>query len=144
MIKRVHDHGMTIQGGIIFGFDEDTTDIFDTTLETINDWDLDVLEVNILTPYPGTPLFDRLDKEGRILTRDWSRYNQVDVVFQPKNMTVEELYKGSRKVAKEFYSSYNLINKISKVMITTKKFSGIIPAVTSLAFKRYYRRDFNF
>lgn len=144
MIKRVHDYGMTIQGGIIFGFDEDKPDIFDTTLETISDWDLDVLEVNILTPYPGTPLFDRLDKEGRILTRDWSRYNQVDVVFQPKNMTVEELYEGSRKVAKEFYSTYNLTKKISRIVMTTKKFSGIIPAATSLAFRRYYKRDFGF
>lgn len=144
MIKRVHDYGMTIQGGIIFGFDEDKPDIFDTTLETISDWELDVLEVNILTPYPGTPLFDRLDKEGRILTRDWSRYNQVDVVFQPKNMTVEELYEGSRKVAKEFYSTYNLTKNISKIVMTTKKFSGIIPAATSLAFRRYYKRDFGF
>jgi radical SAM superfamily enzyme YgiQ (UPF0313 family) len=83
MIKRMHDFGMTVQGGIIFGFDEDTPSIFDTTLETIKDWDLDVLEINILTPYPGTPLFKRIEKEGRLLTRDWSRYNQVDVVYQP-------------------------------------------------------------
>ncbi len=144
MIKRVHDHGMTIQGGIIFGFDEDTPDIFDITLETINDWDLDVLEVNILTPYPGTPLFERFDREGRILTRDWSRYNQVDVVYQPKNMTVKELYEGSKKVAKEFYSPFNLTKKISRVIMTTKKFSSIIPATTSLQFRRYYKRDFNF
>jgi radical SAM superfamily enzyme YgiQ (UPF0313 family) len=144
MIKRVHNYGMTIQGGIIFGFDEDTPDIFDTTLETINDWDLDVLEVNILTPYPATPLFNRLEKEGRILTRDWSRYNQVDVVFQPKNMTVEELYNGSRKVAKEFYSPVSLAKKIYKVILTTKKFASIIPVSTSISFRRYYKRDFNF
>ena len=144
MIIRVHKHSMTIQGGIIFGFDEDKPDIFDTTLETINDWDLDVLEVNVLTPYPGTPLFDRFDREGRILTRDWSRYNQVDVVFQPKNMTVEELFNGSRKVAKEFYSNYNLTKKISKIFWTTKRFGGIVPAATSMSFRRYYKRDFNF
>ena len=144
MIKRVHDFGMTIQGGIIFGFDEDKPDIFDTTLETINDWYLDVLEVNILTPYPGTPLFDRLDKEGRILTRDWSRYNQVDVVFQPKNMTVEELYLGARQVAREFYSPLNIAKKISQIMRINKRFAGIIPASTSLSFRRYYKRDFNF
>lgn len=144
MIKRVHDYGMTIQGGIIFGFDEDTPDIFDTTIETINDWDLDVLEVNILTPYPGTPLFDRLDEEGRILTRDWSRYNQVDVVFKPKNMTEKALYEGARKVAKEFYSPNNLVKNISKIIAVTKKFSGIIPVATSFSFRRYYKRDFNF
>lgn len=144
MIKRVHNYGMTIQGGIIFGFDEDTPDIFDITLDTINDWDLDVLEVNILTPYPGTPLFERLERDGRILTKDWSKYNQVDVVFQPKNMTVEELYEGSKKVAKEFYSPISLVEKISKIFMTTKKFAGIIPVATSLQFRRYYKRDFNF
>ena len=143
MIKKVHNHGMIIQGGIIFGFDEDTKDIFDTTIETINDWDLDVLEVNILTPYPGTPLFERLDRENRIITKDWSKYNQVEVVFQPKNMTPEELYEGSRQVAKEFYTNYNLIKRTTKIMIITKKFSGIIPAATLQSFRRYYKRDFN-
>ncbi|HEC72462.1 MAG TPA: B12-binding domain-containing radical SAM protein [Thermoplasmatales archaeon] len=144
MIKRVHKHGMTIQGGIIFGFDEDTPDIFETTIETINDWDLDVLEVNILTPYPGTPLFDRLDKAGRILTRDWSRYNQVDVVFQPKNMTPEELLEGARMVAKEFYSPANVLKKIAYIFMVTKRFSGIVPAATAISFRRYYKRDFGF
>lgn len=143
MIKRVHSYGMTIQGGIIFGFDEDTPDIFDKTIEVINDWDLDVLEVNILTPYPGTPLYDRFEKEGRILTKDWSKYTQVDVVYQPKNMTVEELYEGAKKVAEEFYSPINLVKKISNIFITTKSFFGIIPASTTVQFKRYYKRDLN-
>ena len=144
MINRIHDHGMTIQGGIIFGFDEDTKDIFDTTIDTINDWDLDVLEVNILTPYPGTPLFDRLEKDGRILTKDWSRYNQVEVVFQPKNMTPEELLEGARIVAKEFYSPLNVIKKVAGIIKTTKSFGGILPAATNISFRRYYKRDFNF
>lgn len=144
MIKKVHDYGMTIQGGIIFGFDEDTPDIFDTTLETINDWELDVLEVNILTPYPGTPLFERFEKEGRILTRDWSRYNQVDVVFQPKNMTPEELYNGAKKVAKEFYSPLNVVKKVAQIFSINKRFAGIIPAATCMNFRRYYKMDFNF
>jgi radical SAM superfamily enzyme YgiQ (UPF0313 family) len=143
MVKRVHNHDMTIQGGIIFGFDEDTPDIFDKTIETINDWELDMLEVNILTPYPGTPLFNKLDREGRILTKDWNRYNQVDVVFKPKNMSERELYEGARKVAKEFYSRFSVIKKIAKIIVITKKFSSVIPAGTNLSFRRYYRRDFN-
>ena len=144
MINRVHNYNMTIQGGIIFGFDEDTPDIFDTTIDTINDWELDVLEVNILTPYPGTPLFNRLDKEGRILTKDWSKYNQVEVVFQPKNMSPEELMDGAKKVAKEFYSPINMIKKVTSIFTTTKRFSGIIPAATNVNFRRYYKRDFHF
>jgi radical SAM superfamily enzyme YgiQ (UPF0313 family) len=144
MIKRVHNHGMTVQGGIIFGFDEDTPDIFDTTLEKMYEWELDVVEVNILTPYPGTPLFDRLEREKRILTKDWSKYNQVEVVFKPKNMTEKELYEGARKVAKEFYSLPNVLTRMVKSMLIAKRISGILPAGTNITFRKYYKRDFNF
>ena len=144
MIKKVHDHGMTIQGGIIFGFDEDNPDIFGTTLDKINELEIDVLEINILTPYPGTPLYDRLDKAGRIFTKDWTRYNQVDVVFEPKNMTVEELCKGARKVAKEAYSWSNIIKRNVRIFFITKKLAALLPAGTNYTFRKYYKRDFNF
>lgn len=143
MIKRVHKYNMTIQGGIIFGFDEDTPDIFDTTLQKINELGIDVLEINILTPYPGTPLYDRLEKEGRIISKDWSRYNQVDVVFQPKNMTVEELYNGTKKVAKTFYSWKNIIKRNVKIFRTTRRLGFVIPAGTNYTFRKYYKLDFN-
>ena len=99
---------------------------------------------SILTPFPGTPLFDRLEREGRITTKDWSRYNQIDVVFKPKNMTEKELREGARKVAKNFYSIHNIIPRIVKTMWTAKKISGILPAGTNFAFRKYYKRDFNF
>jgi radical SAM superfamily enzyme YgiQ (UPF0313 family) len=143
-IQRIHKHGMTVQGGIIFGFDEDAPDIFDATLEKMYDWDLDAVEINILTPYPGTPLYDRLEKEGRILSRDWSRYNQVDVVFQPKQMSPEELLAGARRVAREYYSMPDVVNRFTKAMWRTKKFAGVLPAGTNYTFRRYYKRDFGF
>ncbi|MEM4258291.1 MAG: radical SAM protein [Candidatus Thermoplasmatota archaeon] len=142
MIKRVHDHGMTVQGGIIFGFDQDTPDIFDATLEKMYEWELDVVEVNILTPYPGTPLFERLEREGRILTKDWSQYNQVDVVFQPKQMTVDELYSGARHVARQFYAVDKILPRMVRSMLITKRIAGLMPAMTNLSFRRYYKRDF--
>lgn len=145
MIKRVHSYGMTIQGGIIFGFDQDKPDIFNKTMDKMKEWDMDVLEVNILTPFPGTPLFERLDEEKRILTYDWSRYNQVDVVFQPKRMTTDELYYGARQVAREFYSSYNLIKKIFQILVINKNLrGGILPAATSMNFRKYYKTEYQF
>ena len=144
MIDRVHDHGMTIQGGIIFGFDEDDTTIFDTTLEQLFELEIDVLEINILTPYPGTPLFDKLEREGRLLTRDWSRYNQIDVVFQPKQMSVDELLQGARKVAKKFYSWPNIVGRNLKILNTARRIGAVIPMGTNVSFRKYYRRDFNF
>jgi len=144
MIKRVHDHGMTVQGGIIFGFDEDKADIFDTTLEKLHELEMDVVEINILTPYPGTPLYDRMESQGRILTKDWSRYNQVDVVYQPKNMSPKELMDGTRKVAKEFYSYPNIIQRDARIFSIVKRPSAIIPAGSNFTFRRYYKRDFAF
>ena len=144
MIQRVHDYNMAVQGGIIFGFDEDTPDIFETTLQKMIELDIDVVELNILTPYPGTPLFDRLDKAGRIFTKDWSKYNQVEIVYEPKNMTKDELYNGIRYVAKEFYSIENIIKRNTKIFKTVHNPGALIPAVTNFSFRRYYKRDFNF
>jgi len=143
-IKRIHDFGMAVQGGIIFGFDEDTPDVFDLTLEKMHEWCMDAVEINILTPYPGTPLYDRLEREGRILTHDWERYNQVDVVFKPKNMTEKELYEGARRVAKRFYTIPNIMKRVARIMMLTRKLAGIVPAGTNYTFRRYYKRDFNF
>lgn len=144
MIKRLHKHGMTVQSGIIFGFDEDTPDIFDTTLEKIHELDVDILEINILTPFPGTPLFDRLEREKRILTKNWSQYNLSNIVFKPKNMTKEELYNGTRKVAKEFYKISRITTRNVRIMMTTKRFAGFLPAASNLSYRRYYKRDLDF
>ena len=143
-IKRLHNHGMAVQGGIIFGFDQDTPEIFDLTLEKMYEWELDVVEINILTPFPGTPLYDRLEQEGRIVSKDWKRYNQVDVVFKPKQMTEKELFEGSRKVAKQFYSVPNVIKRAVRTFSIVRNLPAILPAGTNYTFRRYYKRDFHF
>jgi radical SAM superfamily enzyme YgiQ (UPF0313 family) len=144
MIKRVHKHGMLVHGGIIFGFDEDTPDIFDTTLEKMYEWELDLAEINILTPYPRTPLYNRLEHEGRITTKDWSRYNQVEVVFKPKNMSEKELFEGARKIAKEYYNIPNILLRSARIMIISKRFTSFKTTATNFAYRRYYKRDYNF
>jgi radical SAM superfamily enzyme YgiQ (UPF0313 family) len=144
LINKLHRHNMLVQGGIIFGFDEDEPDVFDYTLECIYDLGIDIVEVNILTPYPGTPLYDRLEKDGRILTYDWSKYNQTEVVFQPKNMTVKELFEGTRKVAQSFYSIPNVAARLINAFWYTKRISAFIPAGGNLSYRRYYKRDYHF
>ncbi|HIG99327.1 MAG TPA: B12-binding domain-containing radical SAM protein [Thermoplasmata archaeon] len=143
-IKRLHKHGMAVQGGIIFGFDQDTPDIFDLTLEKMYEWELDAVEINILTPFPGTPLYDRLESEGRIISKDWKRYNQVDVVFKPKHMTEKELFEGTCKVAKEFYNVPNVIHRALRTFAIVRNLSSVLPAGTNYTFRRYYKRDFHF
>jgi len=135
---------MLVQSGIIFGFDQDTLDVFDVTLEKLHELQIDIVQVNILTPFPGTPLFDGLEKEERILTRDWSKYNLTTVVFKPKNMTEKELFEGARKVTKEFYSLPNVIIRASKILMTSKRISGIMSASSNFSHRGYYARDFSF
>ena len=104
-IERIHAHGMAVQAGIVFGFDHDTEAVFPETLEFLEANGVQNATFNILTPFPGTRLYQKLDAEGRILTRDWSKYNgRADVVFQPQRMSPESLLAGYRQVSSKFYS----------------------------------------
>ena len=104
-IARIHAHGIAVQAGIVFGFDHDTPATFDETLDFLEATGVQNATFNILTPFPGTPLHRRLEAEGRILTRDWARYNgREDVVFRPLHMTPEALLAGYRHANRRFYS----------------------------------------
>ena len=103
---------MAVIGSFIFGFDTDSKDVFEQTLKMIDKLKIDVVDFCILTPIPGTPIYEKLEKEGRIITKDWSRYNMKNVVFKPKNITPEELIKGVKKLYKNYYSTPNTIKRI--------------------------------
>ncbi len=95
-VKKIHEYGMIILGSFVFGFDGDKPDTFGLTDDFVSKSEIDVPDAMILTPYPGTPLFDRLEREGRILTKDWNKYNFEHVVFKPKYMTPEELLENTK------------------------------------------------
>lgn len=110
-IKNIQDYGMMVTGLFMFGFDSDTKDVFDKTIEAINKWNLDSIACSILTPYPGTPLFYQLKNENRIFTYDWSKYTEGNVNFKPKNFTEKELITGVKKIVSDFYSYSNSIKR---------------------------------
>ena len=110
-VENIHKNGMAVIGSFMFGFDTDTKQVFDETLEMIKDLKIDVVDFCVLTPFPGTPIFNRLDSEGRILTKDWSKYNE-NVVFKPKNMTPEELIRGVRKIYGGYYSILYSVKRV--------------------------------
>lgn len=111
-VEKIHDYGMTVLGSFVFGFDYDTEDVFDKTRELVNYCNIDVPDAMILTPLPGTPLYERLDKEGRIITKDWSNYDFEHVVFQPKNMPPEQLLTETRRLYKDYYNLGNTVKRI--------------------------------
>jgi len=114
VIKHIHAHGIAVQAGIVFGFDHDTEAIFSETLDFLETAGVQNATFNILTPYPGTRLYQRLEAEGRILTRDWSKYNgREDVVFQPRHMSPESLLNGYRYANRRFYSAASVYRRLS-------------------------------
>jgi radical SAM superfamily enzyme YgiQ (UPF0313 family) len=115
IIDRVHAHGIAVQAGIVFGFDCDTAAIFSETVAFLEEAGVQNATFNLLTPFPGTPLFRRLEAEGRILTSDWTRYNgRADVVFQPRHMTCEELLAGFRWANQRFYSLASISRRLRR------------------------------
>jgi len=112
-VKNIHDNGMIVVGSFMFGFDTDTKDVFEETFKMIKELEIDIVDFCILTPFPGTPIFDKLDKEGRILTKDWSEYKS-NVVFKPKNMSPEELLQGVRGIYRDFYSTPFNVRRVVK------------------------------
>ena len=93
-VRILHDHGIQVNGSFVLGFDHDRPDVFARTVQWIEDARLECATFHILTPYPATPLFRRLEAEGRLLHRDWSRYDTAHVVFRPLHMTPDELAEG--------------------------------------------------
>jgi radical SAM superfamily enzyme YgiQ (UPF0313 family) len=115
IIGRIHSHGIAVQAGIVFGFDHDTPEIFKDTIEFLEKAGVQNATFNILTPFPGTPLFRRMEAEGRILTRDWRKYNsRDDAVYQPKGMSVAELLAGFRYANERFYSLSSTVKRLSR------------------------------
>jgi len=111
-IERLHSAGIAVYAGIVFGMDWDTPDIFGKTLDFLYKAKVDALQATILTPFPGTVLFEELDKQGRIIDKDWSKYDFNNVVFEPRNMSREMLKNGHDWVLREFYSQNSVLVRI--------------------------------
>ncbi len=93
-IARLHQHAIAVDSAMLFGFDAHDETIFEETLDWVEDVQLDVAHAVVVTPFPGTALFDQMAAEGRLLTRDWRLYDCDHVVFQPKQMSPEDLLQG--------------------------------------------------
>jgi radical SAM superfamily enzyme YgiQ (UPF0313 family) len=93
-VALLHDHGIQVNGSFVLGFDHDRPDVFERTAMWVEENRLECATFHILTPYPGTPLFDRMKREGRLLHEDWTRYDTAHAVFRPKHMTPRQLEDG--------------------------------------------------
>lgn len=110
-IRKIHDAGINIIGSFVFGLDGDDRDVFRKTFEFIMDNDIDAAQFHILTPLPGTVTYRSLEKEGRIIDRDWAKYHTGEVVFEPRSMTARELQDGYYWIFRNTYRMKNILKR---------------------------------
>jgi radical SAM superfamily enzyme YgiQ (UPF0313 family) len=103
-VAKLHDHGVIVMGSFILGLDTDDESCFERLLEFALKSHMDLADIHILTPYPGTALYERLRQEGRLLDeRWWLTYDPSDVVYRPKLLTRDALREGWMWTRREFY-----------------------------------------
>ena len=103
-IRRAHDHGVMVNGSFVFGMDEDGPEVFDRTSDWAIKNGVETASFHIMTPYPGTGLYQRMKAQGRILHQDWERYDTRHTVFRPARLRPEELEEGYWRAYDRFYA----------------------------------------
>lgn len=111
-IDKIQSYGILVHSSFIVGYEHDTPDSFDELIHFIEENNLLIPLINVLTPFPGTKLFQRLEKEARIITKDWQLYDTKHVVFQPEQLTIEQLSEGYKKVLQSVYSFDSILRKM--------------------------------
>lgn len=113
-IKLIHRHGISVQAGIMFGFDADTREVFADTLRACEMLGIDGVTVSVLTPLPGTRVHEEMKHQGRLLTENWEYYNgKTRVAFRPSQMTPEELFDGYMWFRRSFYSYRSIFKRMA-------------------------------
>ena len=105
-IAKIQSYGVTVNGCFILGLDGDTPEVFDDVFEFVKESGLYEVQVTFLTAFPGTPLYARLKREGRIIRdKAWELCTLFDINFRPKDMSAAELQAGFLGLAKRLYSA---------------------------------------
>jgi len=103
-IDKIHSYGIGVFGSFVFGFDHDDEHIFERTVKFINDTNIAFALFSVLTPFPGTRLFAKFEKEGRLLHKRWEKYDSATVCFKPKLMSAQTLQDGFNWALRNLYS----------------------------------------
>ncbi len=110
-VNKIRERGIAVHASMIFGLDNDDLSIFDKTLEFMFKTKISSASFNILTPYPGTDVYERFKKQNRLITENWRFYDHCTATYIPKNMTVDQLVKGYMYVREEFFKFSSIFKR---------------------------------
>lgn len=134
VVRKIHSSGIGIHGFFITGLDEDNEDVFERTVRFAQKMNLESAGFAYPLPLPGTDYFNSLDKEGRIITREWSRYAD-EIVFEPKLMSRQVLQSGHKWASQEFFKLSSILKRLGLTRRNLALFWTI-----NLAWRAYYRK----
>jgi radical SAM superfamily enzyme YgiQ (UPF0313 family) len=138
-IKKLHQHGIAINGCFVFGLDGDDSGIFERTLEFVEQAAIDLPRFAIATPFPGTPLYRQLAAENRLLTEDWRFYGGQNVVFRPRRLSVDELQEGTRWAWRQAYSLPSIVRRVTRSAASRSPLVLQTSALANIGYTRYAR-----
>jgi radical SAM superfamily enzyme YgiQ (UPF0313 family) len=136
-LRAIRRQGIGVVAGMMVGLDRDDPGIFESCLRFLLRHGIDALQLNIVTPLPGTPLFDDMQRAGRIVDTRWDRYDFRHVVFQPSLMTAAQLQEGADWLYAQFYRADRILARFVRTLFTC----GWVPAVLGLKLNLTYRYD---
>ena len=111
-VRKLHSAGIGICAAFMFGGDDDTPDVFEETIKFLLEANVETLQATRMTPFPGTPLFAELDRQGRIFDKNWSHYDFNNVVFEPLHMRRETLDTGVAWVLRQFHTRSRVTRRV--------------------------------
>jgi len=134
-VAKLHRYGIGVQAAFIIGFDNDDISIFPKMEKFIRKSNFDSLFLSILTPYPGTRFYQKIEREGRLLHKNWERYDTSHVVFRPKKMTPEQLEEGYILLYKKALSMKCIVLRLARARTNLQFFGPSNMAFRSCLFK---------
>jgi radical SAM superfamily enzyme YgiQ (UPF0313 family) len=120
-IKMFHDHGIKVEGTILLGMDGHTEDFIKRFVDFLLTVELDLAEFTILTPFPHTQVWEEMESQGRIIERDWAKYNAGNVVFTPAKMSPDKLQELYHYAWESFYRDESQYLKMGKILLEPAK-----------------------
>ncbi len=139
-IRTLHRYGMVVETSLIFGFDTDGPEVFEHTLAVLDDIGADALQASILTPLPGTRLFEQM--RDRIVDLDWEHYDYKWAVFEPARMSRQDLMAGLQWINKRFYAPWRIARRLVRWLTMPSGLGHFhVPLLLNVA---YWGRQFQF
>lgn len=136
LIRKIHDHHIVLQAAFVLGLDNDRKEVFQRVDRLVEESQIDSINLNILYPYPGTEIRERLLKEGRVTSDEWSNYLYAGVNFLPKRMTQQELHDGYLRILRRHTTGWAILRKTVRSLLSGR--DAKLTAVANFGTRRNY------